>query len=180
MMPADRSHASSPSPSSTFRLRSLHAGAMPEIERQLRRHLRFRRARRCGRDTAWSRRSVASSGGLALPTLNWPAMMPATCVPCPLTSSSGSSPPVKSRWSSGGRQLEVLVLREVRMSLVDSGVDDGPDDPRSSRGERIVRRVGLDRADRLVDERLQRKVRPDVMDGAVFSGGARCRAGRGP
>ena len=43
------------------------------------------------------------------------------------------------------RQLEVLVLREVRMRAVDARVDDGPDDPGAAGGERVVRGVGFDR-----------------------------------
>ena len=51
-------------------------------------------------------------------------MMPATCEPWPLASSSGLPLPVKSRCSNGGFQIEVLVFLEVRMRLVDAGVDD--------------------------------------------------------
>ena len=65
------------------------------------------------------------------------------------------------------RQIEIPVLTKMSVVSVDTRIDDRPDDVSPDGGERVVRGVRLDRADRLVDQRLELEVRPDVIDGPI-------------
>ena len=109
------------------------------------------------------------AGGSSLP-LPWPAMMPATWVPCPLTSMSARPPaPVKSRCGRPDAD-EVVVLPEVGVVGLDAGVEHGPADVLADRGVRRVGGVGLDGGDRLVEQGVDLEVGPDPEDRPVESG----------
>src|SRR5262245_20190778 len=73
----------------------------------------------------------------------------------------------------GRTEDEVLVLGEMRVRLVDTRIEHGPDDVAAFGGERRARRVRLHRRDGPVDQRLDLEVGPDPVDGALQGAAAR-------
>ena len=72
-------------------------------------------------------------------------------------------------------QVEVVVRRKVGMQRIDAGIHHGPDDLVAGGGKGVERRVGLDGADRLVDQGAHLEIGPDAVDGDFR--GACLRAG---
>ena len=93
--------------------------------------------------------------------------MPATCVPWPLASSNGPAPSTREVLVERRVWIDVGVFLEVRVILVDARVHHRPRDAAAMRRERILRRIGLHRGNRLVDAGRDFEVGPDVKDRAV-------------
>ena len=167
-----------PSAPSTLRLTIVRSAARCRESRQ--RHDFVRRRRPFHRDAARRRRRLAVDGTSAI--VSSPAMIPATCVPCPNSSTSGApggpgGDGEVARGASGASSISVLCFRKCGWS---------PCTPESSTAhtmrlplgrERRERGIGLDRAHGMREQRLHLEVGPDVEDHP--RGGVR-RAARPP
>ena len=71
-----------------------------------------------------------------------------------------------------GVDFQRAVRGEVRVVLIDARVEHRPDDVLAAGGKRRARRIGLDRRQAAVDQRVDREVRPDPVDRPLAQPGA--------